>query len=372
MILSSDHKTPAANGCSIIQTWAFIAMFVFAQSLSGPAHAQGVSERDVDFRAYCQAKHANSSPARQGINHFCRQPGATTGFVLHNIDLAVACRMTTGSSTFRRLGARIICAAGPGPVQTPSEASPAAASGQPAGAPDFARYCRTKYTNATYQKRFRSWGVEYLCRIPGVTSGFVFHNIDMADACRMTRNTREYKITDGNVMCISTPARADTPSPGPKPFPKPGPGPGPGPKQSLAAMKAKEMINKNCRAAGGFGPGIMAAAEKKVREMRQKLAAIPKGGTQLIRNARGGTLFQGYMQTVIVWQCPFFIWKLGGGYSKRQRAAAQRYACMIEKRFLAPIGREMIASGFYRAIAPHEIILAKASAKDMCSSIGKR
>lgn len=213
-----------------------------------------------------------------------------------------------------------------------------------------------------------------MCRVPGVTFGYVFHNIDLADACRVTRNTPEYKVIGKNVMCIGTPARADPKPPGPKPPPNPvpGPGPGPGPKPGPKAANIKETIDKICRAAGGYGPGIFAAAERKAREMRRKLAAIPGGGTQLLNNARGGMLFQGYMQTLMVWQCPLLIWKHGGGYTKRQRRAAGRVACMIEKRFLAPIGRKMIASGFYRAIAPHKRMLVKLSARNMCATNGTR
>ena len=201
--------------------------------------AAAQSERDADFQAYCRAKHPNSSHQRTGLTHHCRQPGATIGFVNHNIDLAEACRMTTGNASFRRLGARIICAAGPGPAPTPQEASPGAKGGQPVGPPDFARYCRTKYTNSTYLKRTKPWGTEHLCRQPGRTIGFVLHNIDMADACRMTRNVSDYRIDGAIVTCMRSsetdPEDQQHAGSGSKAGPKPGPvppgpiPPGPGP-----------------------------------------------------------------------------------------------------------------------------------------------
>ncbi len=357
--------------------------------------AAAQSERDADFQAYCRAKHPNSSHQRTGLTHTCRQPGATIGFVLHNIDLAEACRMTTGNASFRRLGTRIICTAGTGPAPTPQQASPGAMGGQPVGPPDFARYCRTRYTNSTYLKRTRSWGTEHLCRQPGRTIGFVHHIIDMADACRMTRNVPDYRIDGATVTCMRSGAvnpedqrRAGGGSgPGPKPGPvppgpKPGPKPGPGPDsgKSFPSKPADfdKMIKTACRGLGGeWRPGTPEQAKKSLETMRARLKSRLTScrgpyAAQCIKQARIEEAVQGYFRTLIVWQCPFLTYRFIASLSADDRKLVKQETCTIQRDYLEPLQKEANAAGAKMQTAPHQQMLARADETEMCNESKQR
>lgn len=66
---------------------------------------------EPDFRRYCRTKYPNSIyvPRSGRVTHLCRQPGRVQGYVLHNIDLAAACRLTHGVGGYVRSGNRILC-----------------------------------------------------------------------------------------------------------------------------------------------------------------------------------------------------------------------------------------------------------------------
>jgi hypothetical protein len=76
--------------------------WAIALLVSVPAAAQ--TEQDADLQAYCRTKHPHRFPQRIEDTHFCQQPGASGGATRHNVDLAEACRLTTGSESYRRIG----------------------------------------------------------------------------------------------------------------------------------------------------------------------------------------------------------------------------------------------------------------------------
>ncbi|MEJ2121470.1 MAG: hypothetical protein P8Z76_12320 [Alphaproteobacteria bacterium] len=66
---------------------------------------------EPDFRRYCRTKYPNSTYIRRAgrVTHLCRQPGRVQGYVMHNIDLAAACRQSHGVSGYVRSGNRVLC-----------------------------------------------------------------------------------------------------------------------------------------------------------------------------------------------------------------------------------------------------------------------
>lgn len=187
---------------------------------------------DADFSAYCRANYSNSAYQRfahsWGTEHACVRGGTRQG-----IDFAQACEMTTGNRSFEVSGTRILCEGdAAGATSEPTNSTPASEEeDQPVGQPDFARYCRTKYSNSMYLKRHQSWGTEHLCRQPGQTTGYVLHNIDLEEACRQSHNVSDYRINGPDVTCVKKAATdvAAKPDPGPGPDPKPDPDPNPNP-----------------------------------------------------------------------------------------------------------------------------------------------
>ncbi len=86
-----------------------------------PSDAPAANENDKgqpDFARYCNENFANSAyekrPEPTGVKHYCRRPGATGGFTLQPVDLAVACQITQGVSQYRIAGARVFCTSGSG------------------------------------------------------------------------------------------------------------------------------------------------------------------------------------------------------------------------------------------------------------------
>jgi len=159
-------------------------------SIAASAHPAGAQAKvDADLAKYCRTHFPNSFPVLRGIRRFCNQRGTLQG-----IDLAEACRLTTGSRRYERDGARVLCLRGPGtggPRRT-------------AGEPDFRRYCRTKYPNSIYVRRAaarRPGGVAHQCRQPGRVQGYVLHDIDLAAACRQSYRVSGYVIAGNRVVC---------------------------------------------------------------------------------------------------------------------------------------------------------------------------
>ena len=80
-----------------------------------PARGGGTAGRrtvgEPDFRRYCRTRYPNSTYVRRAgrVTHLCRQPGRVQGYVMHNIDLAAACRQSHGVSGYVRSGNRILC-----------------------------------------------------------------------------------------------------------------------------------------------------------------------------------------------------------------------------------------------------------------------
>lgn len=213
------------------QSIALIGAAALAVAVIPPLPATAQAEQDADFQAYCRAKHPNSFPERIGFAHVCQQPGASGGATRHNVDLAQACRLTTGSESYRRSGSRVICAAS-------TEEAPGQAATTTSGTLDFQVYCREKFPNSGYERRAESWGVVHYCRRPGATGGFTLQPVDLADACDRAFATRDYEVRDNAVTCGSAGATANEASPsrpGPaplprrRPLPEPEPGPVPGP-----------------------------------------------------------------------------------------------------------------------------------------------
>lgn len=151
-------------------------------ALAFPAMAQ--AKVDADFAKYCRTHYPNSIPVLRGIRRYCNQRGTLQG-----VDLAEACRLTTGSRRYERDGARVLCLRGGRPP----------AKRRVAGEPDYQRYCRTKYPNSRYVPR--AGRATHLCRQPGRVQGYVLHNIDLAAACRQSHGVSGYVRSGNRILC---------------------------------------------------------------------------------------------------------------------------------------------------------------------------
>jgi hypothetical protein len=153
------------------------------------------AQTDADFSAFCREKFPGSAYQRLdqswGAQHVCNQGGTPQG-----IDIAEACRLTTGNTGHRVTGTRVICdgvVGGPGPDRAGN-----------AGPVDLAAYCRTEFPNSAYEKRFEPTGIKHYCRRPGATGGFTLQGIDLAAACRTQRNADSFLKAGNEVVCFNT------------------------------------------------------------------------------------------------------------------------------------------------------------------------
>lgn len=96
----------------------------------------------LDFGAYCREFHPGSAYEKRnepdGVHFYCRQPGATGGFTLQDVDLASACKSQHGADTYQVFGDTVICLKPDRPVVTgnPDEGGGGGGgSGPIAGAP---------------------------------------------------------------------------------------------------------------------------------------------------------------------------------------------------------------------------------------------
>lgn len=162
-----------------------LALILLAAAPAAPALAQ--SKVDADLSKYCRTKFPNSAPTiRRGVDHYCNRGGSLQG-----IDLAEACRLTTGSRRYERLGARVLCLKTRAGAPRPSARTDA----------DFARYCRAKYPNSGYRRLPTRRGVKHVCRQVNA-HGATNQGIDLAEACRMTTGSRRYRRVGHRVLCV--------------------------------------------------------------------------------------------------------------------------------------------------------------------------
>ncbi len=110
---------------------------VLCEGNAGDAPAANADDTgEPDFSRYCNESFPNSAyetrAESSGVKHYCRRQGATGGFTMQPVDLAVACQISQGVSQYRVVGARVYCTAGnnggggnPEPTPTPEpELSP--------------------------------------------------------------------------------------------------------------------------------------------------------------------------------------------------------------------------------------------------------
>ena len=327
---------------------------ISAALLPVPAVAQ--QDTDADFSRYCATKYPNSTHQRIGLAHYCRQPGQTGGATQHNINLAEACRMTTGSDSYRRVGSRILC-------QPKIEATDSDPGERTLSAADFQAYCRSGFPNSTYEKRAESWGVVHYCRRPGSTGGFTLQNVDLAKACRLAHAVSGYREETGAVVCYSsnesrTTARqvpAPTPRPTPRPLP-PVPPPGPealpqpvpvppdfSPNQPTAETETaqidRQMMANACHAVGGswrrdtipLVSDILTQMNNAVAARQAGCANLGGGAEQCRQGVKVEQTVAAYFQTIMIWQCHIAVVRQPEPWSLEDIRAARHEACRIQE-----------------------------------------
>ncbi len=150
------------------------------------------AETDADFSKYCRETFPGSAPVMRAVGgqmtHYCNRGGTLQG-----IDLAQACLATTGSLSYRLIGARVICRAGTAVAATKQD--------RPLQAGDFVRYCRETFANSTYQNVPGANGNRPHCRRPGAAGGVTLQPVDLQRACDMLRGGGTYRLVTGQVHC---------------------------------------------------------------------------------------------------------------------------------------------------------------------------
>ncbi len=172
----------------IAQALPVLALSAFALSIVAAPGAQAAVQPRVvaDLSKYCRTKFPNSTPTiRRGVDHYCNRGGSLQG-----IDLAEACRLTTGSRRYERMGARVLCFKTRAGAPRPGPRTDA----------DFAKYCRAKYPNSVYRRLPTARGVKHVCRQVNA-HGATNQGIDLAEACRMTTGSRRYSVSGARVLC---------------------------------------------------------------------------------------------------------------------------------------------------------------------------
>jgi len=175
------------RGAVFLATVASLLMIALSS-----ANLQAQTPVDADFQRYCREKVPNSTyemrAEKWGVVHYCNQGGT-----LQNIDLAEACRLTTGSPEYKEDGQRVYCTGQGSMPETPSEST----------ALDLQQYCRETFPNSSYEHRAEKWGIEHYCKRPGPTGGFTLQTIDLAKACQVQYGTSDYQKMGDQVFCGS-------------------------------------------------------------------------------------------------------------------------------------------------------------------------
>ncbi len=162
---------------------------------AAPADAQNVRP---NYAKYCRTYYPGSIVNRfRGSNEpICtRIIGRYTRYH-YRINIGEACRLTTGSRAFRRVGAgRYVCLGRRRGISRPT------LRGRLDGPPNYAKYCRTYYPGSivNYMRLTR----EPLCtRILGPLQR-MHYRINIAQACRLTTGSPRYvRVASGQYRCF--------------------------------------------------------------------------------------------------------------------------------------------------------------------------
>jgi len=339
---------------AIIFTVCLVVFYAASQ-----ARAQ---QTDADFSAYCRAKFSNSSyqhfSHNWGTEHACVQGGTRQG-----IDLAEACKLTTGSRKYQVTGARVLCAGVSEDAQS--------ANANDLGSPDLKQYCIDNFPNSSYERRAEPGGYNHYCRRPGSTTGFTLQPIDLFQACQKAFGTKKFRKDGVQVFCIrgdgeANPTPPRVPNQGSASVPKPQPTPDGTPPSN----SAEDPTSLACQSLGGaWHGGTLKMVDKIVSEMNAAVASC-NSGTQLCQTHKGGAIFAAYMQTIEIMQCHLSFIQMPKKKSADDLETAVREACAIKK-ILEKLAQRLIASGLMVAGAMdppfHSKLLKGEGLKDLCT-----
>lgn len=114
----------------------------------------------------------------------------TRGRRWRNVNLSRACGMTHRTLRYRQRGRQVSCLI-------------RVRRGQPtSGEPNLVRYCSERHPGSRlfYRDETKRWA----CMIPGTAR---WQRVDLAEACRMTHETRFYRTRGRSVRCLIAPPR---------------------------------------------------------------------------------------------------------------------------------------------------------------------
>jgi hypothetical protein len=176
----------------IIGTFALAAAWGFPALLGTASSAHAAAA--PNYARYCATHHRGSIV---GYNRATREPLCTlrtrNSMLHYRVNVGEACRLTTGSRAFRRMGAgRYLCLGQAGRPQPP------ATTGR---APDYARYCRTYHRGGfvTFTKGMR----DPQCTLRTSRYSLRHYRIPVAEACRLTTGSRAFRrVAVGRYVCL--------------------------------------------------------------------------------------------------------------------------------------------------------------------------
>ncbi|MCP4994143.1 MAG: hypothetical protein GY934_10235, partial [Gammaproteobacteria bacterium] len=353
---------------------------------------------DADFSAYCRENFSNSSYQRLsqswGTQHVCSQGGTLQG-----IDLAEACRITTGSRDFEVSGTRVLCSG--------SSKGALAENANDLGSPDLIRYCNDHFPNSSYERRFEPGGAAHYCRRPGVTTGYTLQPIDLLQACQKSFNTQEFRKIGVQVICTKPRAKPVTRlpvtnsgntgvKPGARPFPPPTkrdppalpanlPFEIPTPEQAPAGTPAENNTpfmapssvqnNKTmsaCRVLGGkWRSGTLPLVQSYLKARDGEIAErLPGCNNAVDPQCKSRVMIEtgiaAYFKTIMVWQCHIFMLNSSDGYTAEEIQAARKESCEIGKS-LTMLSKATDAHGSQISNLPVTMMLDTSMLDDFCS-----
>lgn len=357
---AAKPRAGSRSGLSIIRPLLAVLALGF---LVAPASAQQGVEVDADFASYCSAAFPGTEHDWVGTTHYCRQGRPGRDAVRHDVDLAEACRMTNGQPGFRRVGRQVVCT-GLGDTELASDKGP----------PDFEAYCRETTASGAYEQRAERWGIAHYCRLPGATGGFTLQEIDLAEACRITRGADSFDSSGGRIRCVDSvdpiaeaepqgePGTAEGPGPrrprdvppdevteiDPPDVPAPDPQVPPNPvpvDDTETPVDSLDRLELACQALGGaWQDGTVPLVEAIVGDMQESIGArtpqcsAPTGlqGAEANLYCEPAVMVEesmkAYFQVMMIYQCHVALISDEELGLPDHRRAARDEGCEIEKR----------------------------------------
>ena len=280
-----------------------------------PANANDLGSPDL--ARYCIDNFPNSSYEQRnepgGVAHYCRRPGATTGFTLQPIDLFQACQIAFNTQKFRKDGVQVICTKPDDEVATkPQGAGGSNGGGGPAAKP--------------------------------------------------------FPLPDTKASPLPVPP---PPFPIPTPFPSPSENNAPFTPPSTAQ---DDNTTQACQALGGeWRSGTIPMVDDILSQMQTTSASreaecvyAPDGWDEQCRvGVRVEQAGEAYMETITIWQCHVAVVSQQKNWQPEDVRAAREEGCVIQK-ILSDLQEKITQNAGTMPFFLHDMMMESARIADLC------